>query len=398
MSIDISYLKFDDMSKPVRFIDCQELIKCFRWVFSGWIIDELEPDTLNALPVLEVKRNDNNYLIEGYWLANPVTRVGVVAAVCGFVAELMRAYVSEDSKLLCLHGAAAEFAGKLVVFPSRYRSGKSILSACMASSDIQLFCDDVLPISLSNGYGIAPGLAPRLRRPLPDNLDQASFSFIERHAGITGNNYQYLNLESGQLAQKDSLAPIGAFVLLEREEGAKAGFEDVSEAEVLSQVVWQNFAREADAPLILEVLSQLVSNSQICRLRFDRAEDAVKLLQGRFSDWTDTEESIAGNLIEVSVNSTNNLSPGYFIRKSGVNIVSVDNQSFLADSQGASIHHLNSVGTAIWTLLEEPMCIENLVEVILTAFPDVDVELIETDLNKLVGELVKKDLLLDGSE
>ena len=142
-----------------------------------------------------------------------------------------------------------------MVYPSKYRAGKSVLSACIAAADIPLFCDDVLPISIVEGHDIAPDLAPRLRIPMPDNLRPKSRKFIQSSTGLEGNQYLYLDLDNDHLAARGSQAPVGAFILLEREEGVPLSLEAVSEAEVLHQVVWQNFARDAEAPRILEQLS-----------------------------------------------------------------------------------------------------------------------------------------------
>lgn len=392
------HLVFDDMSKPVKFINCDKLIECLQSVFPGWKIIQVPPADSEDNPVLAVTREKDFYCIDGFWLDKPIRRVDKVDAACAIVAELIRAYVREDSQLLCLHGAAAEFSGKLVIFPSQYRSGKSVLSACLAAAGVTLYGDDVLPISLAEGRGLAPGLAVRLRRPLPENLSRESFDFIRKHTGLSGKRYQYLELEDGQLAAKGSRAPIGAFVLLEREENAIATFEETSEAEVLRQVVWQNFAREAEAPHILEVLSRLVANSQYYRLRFDRAEDAVKLLKDKFATWPDKVDHFNRKLAPPEVNNEHSLLPGYFLRKPDTSVIQVDDDSFIADKQGAAIHHLNTIGTAIWTLLAEPMRIDDIVELLRAAFPEIDADSAREDVTELINVLIKKRLLLGISE
>ncbi len=396
MPDSIVHLKFDDMSKLVKFVDCGELIECLESVFPTWNIIEVSPEDSGEAPILCITREDNAYCIDGFWLGKQMHRVDIVDAACGLVAELIRAYVREDPQLLCLHGASAEFAGKLVIFPSQYRSGKSVLSACLASAGIQLYGDDVLPLSLSEGKGIAPGLALRLRRPLPENLTTESSEFIREHTGLTGKNYQYLDLSNEQLAQKGAQASIGAFVLLEREENTVATFEETSEAEVLRQVVWQNFAREAEAPHILDVLSQLVANSQFYRLRFDRAEDAVKLLKEKFKTWPGRVDHLNRKLKQSEVNNKQALQPEYFIRKPDTSVIQVGDDSFIADKQGAAIHHLNTVGTAIWTLLAEPVRVEDMTDLLLTAFPEIDADSTTEDVKELINELVDKGLLLSG--
>ena len=397
MPKDNLYLIFNDMSNSAELINCRHLTNCFPLIFPGWQITEVPAE--HCSPVLSIRLEDNYYVLESDWLEKPVYRKNEDAAICLLVAELMRAYIHEDRELLCLHGAAAEFAGKLVLFPSNYRAGKSVLSACLAASGVRLFGDDVLPISLLDAKGIAPGFAPRLRLPLPDNLDLQTRDFINKHNRLQGEQYLYLDLENDLLAPRGCQLPVGAFVLLEREEDASPFIETVSEAEVLRQVIWQNFARETEAPRILGVLSDLVASSQRFRLHYDRAEDAVRLLRENFSDWA--TQSGNGNYGETLADSQtgiiDHLLPGHYLRKPDISIVQIEDQVFLADGQGAAIHYLNPIGTAIWSLLAEPMTADEMTNLLLTAFPDLERSAIESDLHNLIDELLSSNLLLAGA-
>lgn len=393
---DILHLSIENLSRPITLIDCRDLVDHFPVILPGWQFSEV-PETTQP-PILTLRREGATYILEGDWLDEPKHRKDRLAAICALVAELVRAYVNDDSKLLCLHGAAADFAGKLVIFPNKYRAGKSILSVCLAATNVKLFGDDVLPISLLDGHGIAPGLAPRLRLPLPENLHAESRHFIEANASLKSNRYLYLDLKDGSLATRYSHAPIGAFVLLEREEGVTAVLENVSESEVLRQVVWQNFARETESPQILECLSQMVANAKRYCLRYDRAEDAVALLKQTFKDWSEKsgEKSPKPCLSEHNATEPVEVSPGCFLRKPDVSMVTVDGESFLADAGGAAIHQLNSVGSAIWNLLTEPTTIGEMIELLLVAFPGASRDQVEADVGALVNSLKSKNLLITG--
>lgn len=384
------------MSQPIRLVDCDALLEHLPLVFPGWSIEQLE--TTRQPPVLSVTRERNIFTMEGDWLDKPIRRRDKVNAICALVAELIRAYVHDQEDLLCLHGAAAEFCGKLVIFPSNYRSGKSVLSACLASSGIPIYCDDVIPISLSEGKGIAPGLAPRLRTPLPDNLGLKARNFIEAHNALEGTHYLYLDLDGTALVPRGRSLPIGAFVLLDREQGSETSFEKISEAEVLQQVVWQNFSRKAEAPRILDVLSRLVTESRLFRLRYDRAEDAVRLLSNEFSYWP-TRPAKQGDKTKLA-NQRNqvdvNLQPGYYLRNADISVLQVDGQSFLADRDGARIHQLNSIGSAIWSLLAEPTTRMEMVDLLCSAYPEQIPARVEVDVGDLLGGLMAKNLLLCG--
>ena len=395
---DILHLAIEELSRPIALIDCRDLIDHFPIIFPGWRITEV-PES-NQSPILTLRREANTHILEAAWLDKPLRRKDKVDAICGLVAELIRAYVNDDVNFLCLHGAAADFAGKLVIFPSKYRAGKSILSACLAAAGIRLFCDDALPISLAEGHGIALGLAPRLRLPLPDNLTAESRRFIDTNTALKGRQYLYLDLKDGALAAHGSFAPVGAFVLLEREEGVAAVLETISEGEVLRQVVWQNFAREAEAPRILERLSQMVASAQRYRLRYDRAEDAVVLLKETFKNWPEMSEesSLAPLLSDHGGPELVEMPPGCYMRQADISVVKVDGEGFLADVQGAAIHHLNPVGSAIWTLLAEPMTLDEMVELLLIAFPEASRDQVESDVDTLIKSLMSRKLLIAGPQ
>jgi len=89
--------------------------------------------------------------------------------------------------------------------------------------------------------------------------------------------------------------------------------------------------------------------------------------------------------------------PGCYLRKPEIGVVTIDGESFLADNQGAAIHHLNPVGSAIWTLLAEPVTMADMVDLLHLAFPDVGGEQVKGDLAALIDTLVSKNLLVVGS-
>jgi hypothetical protein len=240
----------------------------------------------------------------------------------------------------------------LIIFPNKYRAGKSVLASCLAAAGYRVYSDDVLPISLETGEGIAPSIAPRLRAPYPDNLDAHSRQFIESRALLKGERYHYLDLAPDLLAARDSRAPIGAFVFLEREEGVATELRPISESEVLRQVVWQNFAREADAASILGRLGQVVSKAQSFTLRYDRADDAVELLEKRFQRQQAGDDRLTQQALELqsSESAAIDIPAGYLLRRHGISEIKSDSEAFLADATGSAIHHLNPVGSAIWNL------------------------------------------------
>ncbi len=395
---DSLILKFDGLSRQIALTGCREIYASFATVFRGWQIDEAAADEHS--PVLSLGNTGKGYRLEGDWLAKPIVRRDRVDALCGFIAEFVRAYVNDDQRLLCLHGAAAEFDGRLVVFPNRYRAGKSVLSACLAAAGVRLFADDVLPIGGPDDRGMAPGIVPRLRLPLPDNLAPSTRDFIEARQGPRGKKYLYLDLAEAELASYGTGAPIGGFVLLERAMGAAPTFEPVDPGEMLRDVIWQNFAREAPAPEILERLERVVLRARCLRLRYERADEAAALLKETFTRWP--TQSTNSQAPEQQATAPMPLEPpphvpvGCYLRNPTVTERRVGAEHFLANPQGMAIHHLNPVGAAVWQLMAEPSTLGQLVDPLHAAFPEVPRAQIEQDVRKLLDVLVAKRLVITG--
>ena len=56
------------------------------------------------------------------------------------------------------------------------------------------------------------GIAPRLRKPLPDSLGSRLLRFIAERTGPSDRQWVYVKLGEGELAPLGDVAPIKAFV------------------------------------------------------------------------------------------------------------------------------------------------------------------------------------------
>jgi hypothetical protein len=403
--VDSLLLRFEGVARPICLIDCRELLDCFEKVFHGWHHVECA-ERPGESPIITIRGSDRAYSLEAPWLSAALRYRDEVSAVCAFVAELFQALIRSDSSLLCLHGGAVEFAGRLVIFPSRYRAGKSVLCGCLAAQGRRLFADDVLPLREADNYGVAPGTKPRLRLPLPDDLGDATRRFLKNHAGLASKRYLYLDLPPEQLARRGETAPIGGFVLLERDAAFRPSLSPVKESEVLRRVILQNFAREHAATDLMRRMRHLVASTRCYRLRYARAEDAVELLQQAFEAWPDGDPVARPRDLadspsrEIGMASTlsraSDVPAGHFKRHPGAAEVEVDGERFLADPSGIAVHHLNPIGSAVWTLLEHPVTIKEATDTLHAAFPDLDRGRLERDVTSLIKSLTKRRLLIAG--
>ncbi len=78
-----------------------------------------------------------------------------------------------------------------------------------------------------------------------------------------------------------------------------------------------------------------------------------------------------------------------------VEITKVDDDLFLVHLGTESIYHLDPVAAGIWRLLDGPMGTDEIVTVLASAFPDVPKAQLREDAGKVIGDLVKKSLLVE---
>lgn len=392
------YLRFDGLAAPVALAGCDGIAAVLAGVLRSWPFEVL-PAPPPMAPVMTLSSDPSGYLLTAAWLPEPLRRRDAVAAVCALVAELFQAELREDPARLCLHCAAAEFAGRLVLFPSAYRAGKSVLSVSLAAAGTTLFTDDVLLVTGPEDHGIACGVLPRLRLPLPDDLASETAAYIEAHRGPAGVSYLYVDLPAARLAPRGRTAPIGGIVLLEREAGITAELQPIQRSEALHRALWQNFARQAPAETAMMRLHGIVSRAQCYRLRYGRAAQAAGLLREAFAAWDETpplagEGTVPGEAVSLDMPPP---PAGHYQRSPVAREVVVDGDHFLAGMDGRTVHHLNLIGSAVWRLLKAPTTAEEILSVLHNAFPEVPRTRLEGDLRTLLAELQAKMLIRAGT-
>ena len=74
----------------------------------------------------------------------------------------------------------------------------------------------------------------------------------------------------------------------------------------------------------------------------------------------------------------------------------IENSQLLVNPLTNSIFHLNQMGAAMWRLLEQPITVEEIVQTILVAFPESPENMINSDVEKIVRQFIKKNLILQA--
>ena len=389
---DSLYLYFDGLEHPLRLTGCGDLVDDFPILFPERDYHEGKHDDN---PVISIQLDAGKYQLSTSWLDKTVSYTDKVDVLCDLIAKLAVARSFTDLETLYLHAAAVVINGRTVVFPSQRRAGKSFLTACLVAEGHRYVGDDVFPLTLDSCKGHSAGFSPRLRLPLPDTTDEKSKHFIESHTALAGKRYAYLNLSQELKVSRSDSLDIGAFVLLEREEGIPAQLEELPVATVFQKLIKQNFAREIDGARILSTLTQAVSNAQCIKLRYDRADEAVSLLTNHFASWPSQPDLLQ---LEPEVSGTVANVPGIisnecFIRNKLVQKIRIEAENFLSSPDGKAIYHLNQIGSGIWELLAQPTSKDDIISTLEMAFPGTEKPIIEKDVTKILKRFQLKKLI-----
>jgi hypothetical protein len=268
----------------ISFIGCPDVVTDLEAILHGWGL------TRNAggPPDAAIVKTDRGYGWESAKRSKPVlwdtrppeTTMNVISDVHDVLFDW---YLADHPDLLCLHAGAVDFGPGLVCFPSVRKAGKSTLGVALASRRFCSYCDDVLPVEPHRLVGIAMGIAPLLRKPLPASLGEDLSAFIAKHAGPSNENRTYVCLGAEHAAPFGRRKPIQALVLLDRREAARASLEPIAKAEMMREVVMQNFGARSSPTLVLDSFAKLIETRNCFRMIFADVMEAADLLGEQFA-------------------------------------------------------------------------------------------------------------------
>lgn len=387
------------ITTPIFLHHCDALLEPLADVLGSWRFRIIEssptshPQPAAAISVRQLY--SNCYNVASPWLDEPVVERTEVGAIFSLTAELGRAFAEERPERLCLHCAAVETDGHLILFPNSENAGKSTLTVMLASRGKRLFADDVLGISHRFRHGIALGIAPRLRLPLPRRAGVPFKNFVKSHQGPRDSEFLYLAIPLGQSAKHGQTAPIGAIVVLDRRRSVSPRLAALAKGPALRQMIIQNFAPNGTTITTLNRLSKLIEKTPCYSLSYSNLEGAADLLCGQFqansAPWRgqSSKRSEGPSEIVIGVSSGSAQHWPRFKQAPGVAMKTVDNDLFLVKG-GAAIFHLNTVAATLWNLLEQPTAIETAINAVRQAFPFANARRVKRDVQ------VVFDALQDG--
>lgn len=393
-------LQFESVTRPVLLEQGLKVLPPLARAFANWPHREVARDgTLD--PLINVLLQDDRYVLQAPWLQEPPSFADAVALADGMVPVIQRAWLRERHAALWIDGAAVEIGGELVVLLGGRRSGKSLVAACLALGGNRLFADGLLPVLPEDNAGLSLGLAPRIRLPLPPGLSWSLRSTMEMQKASGNSALFHLNPGKDKMARFCEKAPIRAFVLLDRVEGAASGLRGARQSTILKRLVLSSGSERLDALDVLRGMQALVAGAACYRLTYSDAEAARATLRGRFAMWPSSSINRDGAQCGEKASARHKPTPPRapagprFRRPDGVYERMVDGDLFLVDRGGNTIYHLNGVGAGLWTLLDDSHGLEDVIDVLGDAFPYMDRMTLEDDVQALLGELMQRGLLVE---
>jgi len=403
-----SYIFLNGLPAPVDVTGCPKIVDVFPEVLPYWPY-KITSERSNTDPFFIIRPNKTKpgYVVGSPYFDKPKSYPDEVNTLCALVAELAWEQLRNDPSLLCVHAAAVEIKGRLLLIPNKRRAGKSTLTAALAANGYRVFTDDFLPLAVNGKAqlcGVSCGIAPRLRLPLPEGFGDENAAFVQAHSGPSNPQYKYLKLSSNNLASQGDMLPIGGIMVLDRDSENALKLTSPEKGDVLRALITQNFAREMKSGGILRSLEFLVSHADCHELSYAEVGETLELIKETFAIWqspiarfdamentqdfqaADLHHKNSSNVISFQANQALQQSPGVTIRDMGA-------QRFLSDQNGQAIHQLNETSAAIWQLLDEPTSLDELTEIFRQAFPDNDADAMCKDILKTLKKMSRAGLV-----
>lgn len=382
------------LGRALRLTGCPDVQEVLTAAMPGWPVTAV--DAVGPVPPIRLHREEAGYRQHSPALDEALLLSTPVAAASSLVADLAEAFFASHRELVGLHCGAVEIAGRLVLFPESHRAGKSTLTAALAATGQRVFGDDVLALTPA-GEGMALGIAPRLRLPLPSSLAPELHAFAGRHAGPQDGRYRFLALPDGQLARHGERLPLGALVLLERDDAVREPeLIDLAPGEGLLQLLCQNFAHDRPSETLMARFLPLMETLPCRLLRYGEPLAAARRLLA------ESQVSGGGPAASLTVHRAvkRGVSPPvaagiHWRANASVRDFPLGDELFLIQLPGGAIHRLNATGRLAWGLLsEEAMSAEELAGLLAEHYAMASRETIETDLRALLGEMADAELVV----
>lgn len=389
----------DGLRSPLRLVNCGDLAQRLSDYFPRWSHRVLDRD--QSRPWATLVHAAGKYRVDSDFQDSAVFHRDELNAVCDVIAKSAYQVAKENPDQLALHMAAIEICGRLVLFPAVRRAGKSLLSVALSRLGVSVFTDDALPLRIVAGEritGIATGVSPRIRLPLPENIAPELTAYIANNTGPSNSQYGYLASEP--LACQGRSAPVGAIVLLEHAIGQAPKLEPANRGAVLERLIHHDFFRARDTRSVLPALHHLVEQAMCFKFSYSEPNEGALHLAGFFQEQFSTSPlpaPVPNGLREVrdfeGVVAPLEAAKVYRVTDN-LEILDVEGTFFATDSLGHKIIQLDIGALQILELLQQPMRLAEVVQLLWSAFPEAAPQDIARQTHDAFGALVADGLLV----
>lgn len=385
---------FPGLSRPVLLHDAPALLSALGSGLAGWSPTVFPAASAAGEAVSTVVADGAHHAIRSPWLDEATTGLTAVGAFCGVVADLSQAWVAERPDHLALHAGGVVVGGRLIALAGEARAGKSTLIARLTMEPwAQVLCDDVLPVDPA-GRGVGLGIPPRLRLPLPARTGAAFRAHVAAHLGPFDSQYAYLSPDT--TAPHGTQAPLAALVVLTRRPKGRARLHHLSPAEALAHLVARNITMDIPDPAHVERLAGLAAGIACLRLVYADPDAAVALIRdlGRVDGAAPQVHPALPASRDFAAQAARPVDPRRAWRRApGVGLLRKGAVACLWQRTGGGHFALDPIGQAVWTLLQTPVCANEIAVLLAEVFAATSAATIAADVAALLGQMQAAGLI-----
>jgi hypothetical protein len=389
-------LRFPGLAQEIVLNGAEQVESALNQVLTGW--NPTRSQSLeNDAPLSCVVPGRDGYDLSSIYLDSPMRDLPAASTACGILADLGEAFFDQRPGCLCLHCGAISINGRLIALTGQKRAGKSTLvSRLTAEPDIQVWCDDMLPI-LDDGLAFGLGIAPRLRLPLPPTASARFRDHVAAWIGPHDDRYGYVCAPT--VAPHGTRALLLALIALDRRTDGPARLHRLSPDAAVHHLLSQNMA-DLQAPEAAFDRMNAMADQMIClQLVYSDLEDAVALLRRAFGGDELLDPTLAlGDELPIPTRASAqapSVDPARrWQRANDVALRRRGASSFLWRPGAPMIWQLNPVAGAVWTLLEIPGSAEEIAATLSEVYLEVSPAQLTGDVAALLGAMVADDLVL----
>jgi len=393
------FLLFDRIPAPVS-LDSPHLLNLFERHFAQWpFAISATPD--GRTPFLSVRQKRRGYQVHSTAGTETYRHRSAAALLCDVGIDLAEEAVRHHPDWLCLHCSAVSARGRLMVFPNTNRAGKSLLAASFLPLGARILADDLLAIT-SDAHGVAFGLPPRLRLPLPSSSHRLA-RHMESLDGEQDSQYRFLYAGSEGLASCGETQPLGAFIIPLRGAHSGVSLTRLSPAAGLQYLAYQFQMGDGQAGTVFKRAYQLCRTVPLWQMEYEDAEEAAAFLlhgpqsEALFFPAKSSETLLNPSSFAAGFQDEDRPLPIHrktpCLRRQGVTEHRVDACAYLVSPEQDAIFFLNPLGHALWALLEEPTSVHEAVELLGPVYPQIPLADLERDMAAFFGSLLNKGLI-----